>query len=74
MQIPTDIASEVWANARPTTIENEETGETTTVRRALRKGTFNRRLIAEKDIDGDNGRTYEYGYHATKGWRRRVKP
>lgn len=60
-----EIIAEVGANARPRW-ETDDDGKRTRVGRSLRRGSFERRLIACRIIDG-----VEYGYHATKGWRRR---
>lgn len=52
---------------RPNTVTDED--GTRRVKRALRKGRFSRRVIAEITVDG-----VEYAFHATKGWRRRRVP
>lgn len=66
MKVTAAIAEEVWAGARPNVEIDEETGKRKRVGRSLRKGQYNRRVIAEATVDG-----VEYGLHATKGWRRR---
>lgn len=67
------IADEVWAHAGPRKPQMDgetpgigPSGAVLRLRRCLPRGEKNRRLIAEKTIDG-----VEYSYHATKGWRRR---
>lgn len=60
-----EVVTEVLANARPAFVEHDD-GHRTHTGRCLKRGSFERRIIAQKVIDG-----VEHAYHATKGWRRR---
>jgi ribosomal protein S6E (S10) len=64
--ISAETKTEVLAAMRPNFIIDED-GKRRPSRRCLKRGVFERRWIAQKKIDG-----VEFGYHATKGWRRRV--
>lgn len=60
-----EIVAQVMAELRPTRIVDED-GSVSRATRCLRKGMPERRIIAQKVING-----VEYAYHATKGWRTR---
>jgi hypothetical protein len=62
--------TEALAKMRPN-VEVDEDGERTKITRCLSRGQRERRWIAQKWITIGR-RTYEYAYHATKGWRRRL--
>lgn len=59
------IMQRLWATLRPN-YQIDADGRRERVKRTLSKGVFGRKIIAEVKIRG-----VEYGYHATKGYRRR---
>jgi hypothetical protein len=60
-----EIAALVFAEMRPNTTVDDD-GKVRKIGRSLKRGKFERRIIAQKKIGG-----VEYAFHATKGWRRR---